>query len=69
MTTTMITNEIVRQFMTKRDPPIDRGVDFALAAALVPVRPVQLQEEAKVTEDAAIGVEGDARAGLVVEDV
>lgn len=63
----VLLDQIVRQLVAERDPPVRAGLDAALGGAHL--RQVQLREVAQVAEQGAVAVEGDGRPGLVVEDV
>ena len=63
----VVADEIVRQLVAKRDPPVRHRFDQAFRAGHVPL--MQLLEEAQVTEDAAVFVESDGTTLLVGKDV
>lgn len=63
----VVANEIMRQLVAKRDPPVRHGFDETFRAGHVPL--VELLEEAQITEDASVLVERDGAALLVGEDV
>ena len=69
MLATMIADQVVRQLMTQRDPPIDDRLCSSSLVSFLQAPQVQLCEEAVVAEDGAASVEGDGAAGWVVVDM
>lgn len=63
----VVADQVVRQLVAERDPPVCHGFDQAFRGVHVVF--VQLFEEAQVAEDAAVFVESDCAALLVGEDV
>ena len=64
--TTVIAHQIMRQFMTQYDPPVDKCIRLATTGK----RPlVQLLKVKVVTEDAAVAIESNRFPRRVEEDV
>jgi hypothetical protein len=63
----MVADEIVRQLVAERDPPVRHG--FHQPVRTVHAASVQLLKVSQVAEDAAVSVESNGGALLVREDV
>ena len=63
----VVADEVVRQFVAERDPPVRHGLHRAIRA--VHAASVQLLEIPQIAEDAAVPVESDGGTLLVREDV